>query len=265
MEIKKCLEYCHGMLFGSRLKQGCDRKFSSKQAFTLAEVLITLGIIGVVAAMTMPVLIQNYQKKELVIRLKKAVSVTEQSVRMFMYDQNLEIMSNDDWDNYNKAMSKYVKGVNASMNGAFYKEFSRLEANALIYSTSDGFCLFSQKGMMIVDVNCDKAPNLPGRDRFMFLMKSNGYVNYMSYDATLDIIMNDLRDINMSIDEVPVCAELVDKIFSKMLDKMCGNDENCRAVSSAMLKEPDTYTELSTFGMRACFAKVVSDGWKMNY
>ena len=99
----------------------------------------------------------------------------------------------------------------------------------------------------------------------MFLMKSNGYVNYMSYDATLDIIMNDLRDINMSIDEVPVCAELVDKIFSKMLDKMCGNDENCRAVSSAMLKEPDTYTELSTFGMRACFAKVVSDGWKMNY
>lgn len=33
-----------------------------KPAFTLAEVLITLGVIGVVAAMTMPVLIQNYQK-----------------------------------------------------------------------------------------------------------------------------------------------------------------------------------------------------------
>ena len=32
-----------------------------KNAFTLAEVLITLGIIGVVAAMTLPTLIQNHQ------------------------------------------------------------------------------------------------------------------------------------------------------------------------------------------------------------
>lgn len=34
-----------------------------KRGFTLAEVLITLGIIGVVSSMTMPVLVQNYQKK----------------------------------------------------------------------------------------------------------------------------------------------------------------------------------------------------------
>ena len=34
-----------------------------KGAFTLAEVLITLGIIGVVAAMTIPTLMTNYQKK----------------------------------------------------------------------------------------------------------------------------------------------------------------------------------------------------------
>ncbi len=32
--------------------------------FTLAEVLLTLGIIGVVAAMTIPMLITNYQKKQ---------------------------------------------------------------------------------------------------------------------------------------------------------------------------------------------------------
>ena len=34
-----------------------------KKAFTLAEVLITLAIIGVVAAMTIPTLIANYQEK----------------------------------------------------------------------------------------------------------------------------------------------------------------------------------------------------------
>ena len=42
-----------------------------KVAFTLAEVLITLGIIGVVAAMTLPALIQNYQKGVVLNRLKQ--------------------------------------------------------------------------------------------------------------------------------------------------------------------------------------------------
>lgn len=41
------------------------------RAFTLAEVLITLGIIGIVAAMTLPTLIQNKQDKELVSQTKK--------------------------------------------------------------------------------------------------------------------------------------------------------------------------------------------------
>ncbi len=39
--------------------------------FTLAEVLITLGIIGVIAALTLPNLIANYQKKVWATQLKK--------------------------------------------------------------------------------------------------------------------------------------------------------------------------------------------------
>ena len=45
-----------------------------RAAFTLAEVLITLGIIGVVAAMTLPALIQNYQKGVALNRLKQTFS-----------------------------------------------------------------------------------------------------------------------------------------------------------------------------------------------
>ena len=40
-----------------------------KKGFTLAEVLITLGIIGVVAALTLPSLITNYRKKQTVAQL----------------------------------------------------------------------------------------------------------------------------------------------------------------------------------------------------
>ena len=43
---------------------------SRKIAFTLAEVLITLGIIGIVEAMTMPVLIQKTKEIETISKLK---------------------------------------------------------------------------------------------------------------------------------------------------------------------------------------------------
>lgn len=48
-------------------------------AFTLAEVLITLGIIGVVAAMTLPILIQKNQEKETVAKLRKFNTVMNQA------------------------------------------------------------------------------------------------------------------------------------------------------------------------------------------
>ncbi len=42
-------------------------------AFTLAEVLITLGIVGIIAAMTIPQLIQNYEKHVIEVQLKKNI------------------------------------------------------------------------------------------------------------------------------------------------------------------------------------------------
>ena len=57
-----------------------------KKGFTLAEVLITLGIIGVVAAMTMPSLIQNYRKKEATTRIKKFYSMMSQAVLLSTND-----------------------------------------------------------------------------------------------------------------------------------------------------------------------------------
>ena len=46
----------------------------TKFGFTLAEVLITLGIIGVVAALTLPSLVTNYQKQVTVNKLKKDIN-----------------------------------------------------------------------------------------------------------------------------------------------------------------------------------------------
>ncbi len=58
-----------------------------KHGFSLAEVLITLGIIGVVAAMTLPALITSYKEKETVTRLKKVYSTIQTAYNYTMMEE----------------------------------------------------------------------------------------------------------------------------------------------------------------------------------
>lgn len=74
--------------------------------FTLAEVLITLGIIGVVAAITMPVLIQNYQKKATATSVKKAYSILNQVIESAKADYG----DPSGWDYYEESeLTKWVQ------------------------------------------------------------------------------------------------------------------------------------------------------------
>lgn len=52
-----------------------------QKAFTLAEVLIILGIVGIVAAMTLPNLIGNYRKKIVETRLQRFYSVANNALK----------------------------------------------------------------------------------------------------------------------------------------------------------------------------------------
>jgi len=62
-----------------------------KCAFTLAEVLITLAVIGIVAALTIPALISKHNKTVVVQKLKKASSVLQQAYNLSIADyENVE-------------------------------------------------------------------------------------------------------------------------------------------------------------------------------
>ena len=66
-------------------KAGLPRRSAPRNdraAFTLAEVLITLGIIGVVAALTLPNLIENHQKQVTASHLKKMYSIVKNAVNL---------------------------------------------------------------------------------------------------------------------------------------------------------------------------------------
>ena len=58
------------------------------KAFTLAEVLVTLAIIGVVAALTIPTLIQSYDERQAVSKVKKYTSVLNSAVKMYAVENN---------------------------------------------------------------------------------------------------------------------------------------------------------------------------------
>ncbi len=67
-----------------------------KRGFTLAEVLITLAIIGVVAAISIPSVISNSQQQEFKTGLRKAVSVLNSAITM-----NMAIDGESPYDNAN--------------------------------------------------------------------------------------------------------------------------------------------------------------------
>ena len=64
------------------LKKNLKNNKQWRDAFTLAEVLITLGIIGVVAAMTLPTLIHNYKKSVVETKVKHMYALVSNAVRM---------------------------------------------------------------------------------------------------------------------------------------------------------------------------------------
>ena len=76
-------------------------------AFTLAEVLITLGVIGVVAAMTLPSLIADYKEKELVTRAKRSYSVIMNAINAYNAD-NESLGDNSTLMDYSKTSEEII-------------------------------------------------------------------------------------------------------------------------------------------------------------
>lgn len=111
-----------------------DLKNNSKLfGFTLAEVLITLGIIGVVAAMTIPTLISNTRGLEYRNKFKKNLSVLNQAIKLnianYGYDFssiNAQCVGNGTTDNPENVQS-ICAIFNGSISGIQVKDFTNLK------------------------------------------------------------------------------------------------------------------------------------------
>lgn len=173
---------------------------SKLRAFTLAEVLITLGIIGIVATMTIPTLMQNIQDRQFKEAAKEAYSKASQAVQQMKLDEGgslayYYVTSGS----FKPALIQYFKVIkdclplgdacvqNTTISNV-YSNLANGDANTSFMSfgqfiTTDGmfwgvynYPAYTTSRMMIaVDVNGYKnKPNMLGRDVFVFELKNDG-------------------------------------------------------------------------------------------
>lgn len=94
-----------------------------KKGFTLAEVLITLGVIGIVAALTLPTLVANYKEKELVVKTKKTYSnianaiILAQQDNGTVGDNEFLFKSSDGYLKVTENFAKYFDGAKVCKDG----------------------------------------------------------------------------------------------------------------------------------------------------
>ena len=162
-------------------------------AFTLAEVLITLGIIGIVAAMTLPIVVEKKKKKEIVTLYKKIYSVLKNAEmratvdygdskywdysdpKTFMrvyYIPYLNVIETTKMKDYN------VKNLNGDNIGSWYKPENAQLSSDQYFISADGmnfkYWQNNQYLVLSVDVNGAKNPNTFGKDIWDFELLWDG-------------------------------------------------------------------------------------------
>lgn len=228
-------------------KTNTERVSYKNFAFTLAEVLVTLGIIGVVSAMTVPSLINNYQRQSYVTQLHKVYNEVQQAASQYIIENNAldlkeaGLSSDSAIDEWMKKHFKIVKDcrVNASdclaigeykrMNGS--KEEILLDWKGNVYVLESGAVVMIStpraNGNMSVyiDINGKKGPNIIGRDLFATMLYKNG-------------IMDDFGELsNVS---APLTKEQRETLYKNYCNKTGGY-------------------------WWGCFGKILNDNWQMTY
>ena len=221
------------------LNDAFDYYKSANYAFTLAEVLITIGVIGIVAAIAIPSLINHYNDKVLETRYKKTKSILINGYKLMMAkDQlfdisQLEFMS--DFENKaaeaHKEVFKILSDTNSGLDAETLPKDYTIEDNdspsefnwedvSYAFQTTDGMLYGIEQGeelnnlYIYADVNGASSPNTVEKDLYKFSISGNGL----------------LADVSGELKEVASCT-LEDPTG-------CKSREECQAAAASSSK-PD--------------------------
>ena len=164
--------------------------------FTLAEVLITLGVIGIVAALTIPSLIQNHKKLSTAVRLKSFYSILSQAIKLseinngpseqwtkeeMVRDENGKVINAENAQlalmYFNKYLKDYIKYIKVDENPKELQIDNEVASMIKVY-LANGSSFYLNNGQCAhfkYDINGYEKPNKEGKDRFNFLLCPERY------------------------------------------------------------------------------------------
>ena len=211
----------------------------------MAEVLITLGIIGVISILTLPTLISDYRNKVYIAQLQKVYNQLSNQLIAYRADSQTDSLTEaglDTEEGRRDFFNNYFKVVKTcdGASGCFADEYNDVQKKrpashyenlfigykspCVTINTGASICFArsSSSGLMydfLIDVNGLSSPNVIGRD--LFAIRFDDYGN-----------------------------EIISDI----------NSESCLFVSNDVISNGRSIMQL-----QACFRRVQSNGWKMDY
>jgi len=264
-------------------------KMPNNKGFTLAEVLITLAIIGIVATLTIPALVANYQKIVYVTQLKKFYAEFQEGAKLYYTSKDCDNLKCTNafagitsmcsiWapqcphlDDFVTKSFKTAKnnGYSTTMHASYRiadpmaqympdyffneQQYSFLTADNFLVGietdTSEACALLGDIcATVYVDVNGYNGPNIDGRDVYKFYLTNEG--NLISEGSkqyqTLDAATYEGLDPAM-------VSMFTSGDYWRNMNSYCGLPDNTN------FKKDDG---ISGTG---CAARIMENGWKMDY
>lgn len=175
-----------------------------KTAFTLAEVLVTIGIIGIVSAITMPTLINNHQNKVFATSIQKIYSDINQAITRLMSDKQTENILEAGLRGQSEV--DFFVGDYLKINGKTTDEHISVTkpdgtsvdiGDNSLYNLAGGgnIAFISDNGLIhvFVDTNAGQKPNTIGRDIFVMTINIDGSIVGYTKDTDIGKYFDTLR------------------------------------------------------------------------
>ena len=250
-------------------------------AFTLSEVLITLGIIGVVAALTVPNLVTSYQRKAQTVQLRKTISEIENALDLLITEEGktslaqTSIAEDDGVSEFFKNHMRIIKSCSStetsncfasenytSIDGSRTKAFS-CAGTSYVLANSAAVCANKTELVAIEAKEKNSDPLTPSTSTPFFQMVSSG-LNIELYIDTNGSAPPNIGGRDMFLVYIKPDGTIVSSVATN--DTVCtlNSEKKPVCVEADKYTIEDSTCESSAFGSK-CFAKILDSNWEMNY
>ena len=205
--------------------------------------------------MTVPTLMQNYQRKSYVTQLHKVYNEVQQALLQYQTDRNAVdlkeagLVGADAQIAFIKKYFNVVQDCGEDLAPCFSNSYKKLAGTPTTVNDADNYFVLANGSAIAttskttinsdnlvmeiwVDVNGQQGPNIVGRDHFIMYIYKNGVID--------DINWGQQSNDGNTVVNVPLDYDYREKMFN-------------------------TYCKGSGSHRRGCFGKILNDNWEMTY